>query len=202
MSRYCSQSRPSRSAILRAGNGIPPPRGPLPRAGACDADGQTVRSRRAGRDRQSATSSITRPCCSTTRSATSPSLSSQSCPCGRTLRPDVGGRWPPRGHAAACRPAPICTRARSGRRSRTTPTSCNTSSCRHELRRFELKLVTPRRHAFMAVSARARTALARACSVTDADDRRGRAKPSWAGCERAANGKFRAVESRVRASTA
>ena len=65
----------------------------------------------------------------------------------------------------------------------------------HELRRFELKLVTATPHAFAAASHRARTALGGVLGDDAVIDVVREAELGR--LERAANGKFRAVESRV-----
>ncbi len=122
------------------------------------------------------------------------SLGGQACPCGRThcLMSEVDGRLEdmvPLATGAHLHPRAVWAAFKDDR------DILQYQLVQHELRRFELKLVTSTPHAFAAASLRARNALG---SVLGDDAVIHVVREEELGrLERAANGKFRAVESRV-----
>jgi phenylacetate-CoA ligase len=122
------------------------------------------------------------------------SLAGHACPCGRThrLMSEVEGRLEdmvPLASGAQVHPRAVWAAFKDDRE------ILQYQLVQHELRRFELKLVTATPHAFPAASHRARTALG---SVLGTDALIDVVQELELGrLERAANGKFRAVESRV-----
>ncbi len=122
------------------------------------------------------------------------SLAGHACPCGRThrLMSEVEGRLEdmvPLASGAQVHPRAVWAAFKDDRE------ILQYQLVQHELRRFELKLVTATPHAFSAASHRARTALGGVLgddAVIDVVH-----ELELGRLERAANGKFRAVESRV-----